>query len=324
MSFVIRPGENLPHALKRVGRAELRKGRKALEHGISPGSAAENAHALRVATKKVRALARMVEPVVGRKARQANRQIGACADLMATVRDADVAVHTFEKLRAELPARMRGATDGVRAALAERLRHEAHSLETGGGGKKTLRKLRRALHQQQDRVTHWTPAGRRWKKRWKKHWKTAGAGLESGYRRARKSMHRAYRDPNGDTFHAWRRAVKAHRYQVRLLAPCAPDELNRRAVELARLAEWLGDEHDLTMLRRTLRANRSWFGEESDAYYEVIRRIDRQRREKRLRALPLGEQLFAERPRELGRRMRQHFRDFRSTPVPAGRAANAA
>jgi len=320
MSFIIHPGENLPHALKRAGRAELRKGRKALQRGIAPGSAAETAHALRVATKKVRALARMVEPVVGRKARQANREIGACAALMAAVRDADVAVRTFEKVRAQLPARMRGATDGARAALAERLRHEAHSLDTAGGGDKTLRKLTRALHEQQHRVSRWIPRGRRWKNRWK----TAGAGLESGYRRARKAMHRAYRDPNGDTFHAWRRAVKAHRYQLRLLSPCAPAELNRRAAELGRLAEWLGQEHDLTMLRRTLRANRSWFGEESDAYYEVIRRIDQQRREKRLQALPLGEQLFAEPPRELGRRMRQHFRDFRRTPAPEGKAANAA
>ena len=316
MSYAVHPGERLSRALKRVTRGELRKGRKLLETSVDPGSAAASAHALRVATKKVRAIARLVEPVVGRRARRANRAIAACAGAMAAVRDADVAVRTFEKVRASLPPRMRATTNTVRAALAERLRHEAQRLEKGAEGKRTLRKLRRALHHQQDGVARWTPGGNRWR--------SVGPGLEAGYRRARQTMTRAYREPNGDTFHAWRRAVKAHRYQVRLLSAWAPDELNPRAAELGRLAECLGDEHDLTMLRRTLRANRFWFGEESETYYEVIRRIDQQRREKRMRALPLGEQLFAEPPRALARRMRQHFRDFRRIPAPAPTTAQAA
>lgn len=316
MSYAIRPGESLSHAIKRVGRAELRKGRKALKSPVPPGAVAQSAHALRVATKKVRAIARMVEPAIGRKARQAQRAIAACADVVAAVRDADAAVRTFEKVRAALPVRMRHATDGVRAALAERLRHEAHVLGPAGEHKRTLPRLGRALHHEQRRVVRWTPDDNRWK--------VAGPGLEAGYRRARKTMRRAYREPNGDTFHAWRRAVKAHRYQVKLLAPWAPDELTARAAELDRLAEWLGDEHDLTMLRRALRANRFWFGEEADTYYEVIRRIDQQRREKRLLALPVGEQLFAEPPRALARRMRQHFRDFRRSAAPVAKVATAA
>jgi len=323
MSYVIHAGESLAHALKRVGRAELRKGRKALDDGAPRLTAAENAHALRLATKKVRAIARLVEPVVGRKARQANRALGACADVLAPVRDADAAVRTFEKVRAALPVKMRSATNPVRAALAERLRHEAQAMDPTGDGKRSLRKLRRALRHQQGRVAEWAPGSKGQGGRSKNRWTTAGPGLEAGYRRARKAMHRAYREPSGDTFHAWRRAVKAHRYQIRLLSPWAPDELTPRADELGRLAELLGDEHDLTMLRRTLRANRSWFGEEADTYYEVIRRIDQQRREKRLRASPAGEKLFAERPRALARRMRQHFREFRRRSAPAPRAQAA-
>lgn len=311
MSYTVQAGESLSHAVKRVSRAELRHARKALEHPT--GSAADDAHALRLATKKVRAVARLVEPVMGRRARRANHALGGCADMLASVRDAGVAVRTFETVRATLPARMRSATDGVRAALAERLRHESRKTDPGGDGKRVLRKLRRVLRRQHEEVSRWAPDGH--------GWKAIGQGLQAGYRRARRAMHRAYRDPNGDTFHAWRRAVKAHRYQVRLLSPCAPDELKARAADLARLGEWLGDEHDLTMLRRTLRANRSWFGDESEAYYEVIRRIDQQRREKRMRALPVGEQLFAEPPRALARRMRQHFRDFRRSSATVAEAA---
>ena len=315
MSHAIRPGERLSHAIERVARAELRKGRKGLKAPVAPGTAATSAHTLRLATKRVRAITRLVQPAVGRKARRANHAIGACADVMAPVRDADAAVRTFEKVRAALPPRARSSTDAVRVALAERLRHEAKKLEAAEG-KRILRKLRRALHQQQDAVARWTPGGDRWS--------AVGPGLQAGYRRARKTMHHAYQQPNGDTFHAWRRAVKAHRYQIRLLSPCAPAELDARAAELAQLAECLGDEHDLTMLRRTLRANRFWFADESDIYYELIRRIDQQRREKRQQALPLGDRLFAERPGALARRMRRHFRDFRREPGPQVGAANAA
>jgi len=313
MSYAVRPGEDLSHAMRRVGRTELRKGRRVLKKVAPPSAAAANAHALRLATKKVRAIVRLVEPASGRRARKAGHALGACADMMAPVRDADAAVRTFEKLRGALPLRMRQATDGVRAALAERLRHETQMMDGAGEGKRTLRRLRRALHHEQRRVDRWIPTQDRWQ--------TVGPGLEAAYRRARKAMHRAYREPNGDTFHAWRRAVKAHRYQIKLLTPWAPDELTVRAAELDRLGQWLGEEHDLTMLRRTLRANRFWFGEEADTYYEVIRRIDQQRREKRLRALPVGEQLFAEGPRALARRMRQHYRDFRRAAAPALKVA---
>lgn len=258
----------------------------------------------------------MVGPSAGRKARRAERAIGACADMVASVRDAAAAVTTFEGVRAALPVRMRAGTDGVRAALAERLRHEAQQLESPGKkmtGNRDVRKLRKALQRQQAGVEQWVPRGN--------GWRLVGPGVEAAYREARKTMARAYREPNGDTFHAWRRAVKAHRYQVRLLSSLAPDELEPRAKQLGQLAELLGEEHDLTLLRRALRANRFWLGEDGDTYYEVIRRIDQQRREKRVRAQPLGEQLFSERPSALVRRLRQHFREFRRAAAPVAAAA---
>jgi CHAD domain-containing protein len=221
------------------------------------------------------------------------------------LRDADAAVRTFGKLRAALPARMRPGTDVARAALAERLRHAQQQAEDS----RSMHKLARALRRQERRVAGWTPDG--------DGWKSVGPGFALGYQRARKAMHRAYRKPSGETFHAWRRAVKAHRFQVRFACAWLPAELNARAAELAILAECLGDEHDLTMLRRTLRANRFWFGEEGETYYEVLRRIDRRRREKRTQAQPLGERLFAEPPRALVGRIRRGFRDFRRARAAA-------
>ena len=313
MSYELHPGEKLGRALKRVNRTELRKGRQAmagrkalaagkvLPQSPLPSRAAKNAHVLRVATKKVRAMARLVEPVVGRKARRADRAIGACADVVAPLRDADAAVRTFGKLRAALPARMRRGTDVARAALTERLRHEQQQAEDP----RSLRKLTRALRREQQRVGGWTPDG--------DGWKSVGPGFALGYQRARRAMHRAYRKPTGETFHAWRRAVKAHRFQVRFASAWLPAELDARTDALATLAEYLGDEHDLTMLRRTLRANRFWFGEEGETYYEVLRRIDQQRREKRVQAQPLGEQLFAEPTGALLGRIREGFRAYRRT-----------
>jgi CYTH domain-containing protein len=55
-------------------------------------------------------------------------------------------------------------------------------------------------------------------------------------------------DPTDDRLHAWRKAVKYLWYQVQLVHDAAPSVLGPLAAELDRLAETLGDDHDLSVL----------------------------------------------------------------------------
>ena len=73
-------------------------------------------------------------------------------------------------------------------------------------------------------------------------------GAKRGYRRARQEMENVAAEPEDLRFHAWRRRVKDHWYQMRLI-----EGLNGRAHarvrQLNQLQTWLGDDHNLVVLR---------------------------------------------------------------------------
>src|SRR5262249_57229403 len=86
------------------------------------------------------------------------------------------------------------------------------------------------------------------------------AGIRRGYQRARKAMAQVQAHPEDVLFHAWRRRVKDHWYHVRLL-----DGLNRRADtrarRLHRLETWLGDDHNLVLMRAAILSAPARFGD---------------------------------------------------------------
>jgi hypothetical protein len=72
------------------------------------------------------------------------------------------------------------------------------------------------------------------------------------------------------------------------------------------LSDLLGDDHDLAVLRNTLKAEPECFGGETDVQ-AFIGLIDRRRIELQSLARPLGERLFAEEPGQLAGRFRAYW-----------------
>jgi hypothetical protein len=126
------------------------------------------------------------------------------------------------------------------------------------------------------------------------------AAVSETYAWGRKAMAAAYRAGDGAAFADWRRAVKYHAYHVRLLAELWPDELGGRLEVLDRLAELLGEDHDLAVHARHAPVE--------GAARERLALV--QQRQQALRALarPLGRRLFAERPASFVRRHRGHWK----------------
>jgi len=292
VAFEIRKGESLRSALKRVARAELRRARRVARDGERPLS--DRAHGLRAALKRARALIRLTRSVRGKRARAAERQLRDSARKLAALRDAHVVVRTFDQLTAELPHPVGPGVAAVRARLVTSLRDRRDAFEEAGRFQAVAERLR----SHQDQIDSWLPG------RTEDEWTVVGPGLEAGYRRAREAMRRAYARPNGAAFHAWRRAVKAHRFQVRFVRPVSRKDLAARVERLAALGELLGVEHDLTVLRETLGPGGDGGGT------GLLRLLERRQRELRAQARPLGEALFADRPRDVRRRFRDDLRRF--------------
>jgi CHAD domain-containing protein len=306
MAFRFRRGESLQHGVKRMARAELddarevwMQARRSLDHRV---------HEVRTATKKVRALARLVGPAVGSPARRSDRRLGRVARAVSGLRDAQVILASFDQLASDHAGGLSQSLRSARAALAKRLREQTRSFDESHREKEVAEQLRREAR----RIKRWKAS--------QDGWGLVGAGLRAGYRKARKAMRRALADPNGVTFHAWRRAVKSHRFQLRALKPLWPALLGARIAQLETLGEWLGNEHDLTILEETLVAERACFVEDRDCA-RILGALEKRRDELRAETRPLGKRLFAERPSAFAARLHEYFRAFQKEPPGIAAAA---
>jgi hypothetical protein len=127
-------------------------------------------------------------------------------------------------------------------------------------------------------------------------------GIAQGYARARRALRCVTDSPEDVGFHTWRRRVKDHWYHMRLLEAVHPP-VRRRIQRLKKLEHWLGDDHNLVLLRTTLLEARSAFGDER-ATAVVLGCIEKYEARLRKRALRLGERLFSSKPRAFGKSIR--------------------
>jgi CHAD domain-containing protein len=129
-------------------------------------------------------------------------------------------------------------------------------------------------------------------------------GFERAYRRGRKAMRAIEAAPRDERFHEWRKRAKDHRYHLELLRDLWPAPVKARRAEVRTLADLLGDEHDLSVLRATLEAEAERFGDGAGLLLELARR---QQEELRATMWPRGQRLYAERPKALVRRYRRYW-----------------
>lgn len=297
MSFRIGIDETVPRAIRRLARKQLRGAVQTLGDGRQ--SLAERVHHMRTSAKKVRALAQLVRPRVGRPAARVERRLKKVARATSALRDDEMLLATFDALIPGLASEV-GSTSlrRARVKLTARLRATIRAFEADHRLPKLAARLRRA---------------RRETKLWMLRGKDRGLpvlGLVRGYRSARRTMKQAQQEDSSSAFHRWRKAVKAHGYQLRLFALKLKllQDTGQQSEALGRLSDLLGHEHDLTVLEQVVGTDRACFPNERDRA-RLLALIDDRRQTLRSEALVLGAQLFSNRPRAVRRRLREEVRE---------------
>lgn len=128
-------------------------------------------------------------------------------------------------------------------------------------------------------------------------WKDLRSALRRSYRRAREAWRHACVEPKPRALHDWRRHTKELFYHATLCHGIAPDFMEELAGELEVLGEFLGDDHDIVVLRELLERHPREIppGEARDAFFEMFTL----RREELLdAAFDLAGRTFAEPPDE--------------------------
>jgi hypothetical protein len=328
--FALLPEERPAEGLRRIAVGQLDLALELLEGDGEMCPEQRAVHETRKALKRLRALLRLLEDVIGERAYA--RESAAVRDAgrrLAGARDSEVIVSTLDGLLERHPRKL-----GRRASLA-RLRGRLVSerelaVERTLGDRATLEEVLGELRAARRRVAAWSLPEQR-------GLELVEPALRRVYRQGRRRYGRAQRG-KGDrarALHEWRKRVKDLRYAAEMLERRDPDadgsagdrrarerrgpgqrareRERRRATRLRRVArradelgEVLGEEHDLALLAARIRAEKG-----RDGAVKIGRRtrrtllklIERRRRDLRRRALREGAALYARRPRDFARRL---------------------
>lgn len=139
-------------------------------------------------------------------------------------------------------------------------------------------------------------------------WPCLGAGLELVYKRGRRALHEARDRPSPKAFHEWRKQVKYLRYALETLTPLWPQMIDEIADQAHELSDYLGAEHDLTVLTQTAVANSDTM--QNATLSALMALIERYQSELRQKALSLGLRLYEERPKAFAVRFAHYWSEW--------------
>jgi CHAD domain-containing protein len=297
MAFSWKAQKSSRSNLRRLARRQLQA---AIDELNDPfGDHADAIHDARLRLKKLRSLVRLVRRAAPAAYRRENEALRDAGRQLSSQRDRQAVVEAIDKLLAhaerewgESAARLRTLRQW-RDNFADSRRQEIGGAETNGMVEHVTGELRAAA----DRVKEWTDDARKER--------VVVTGFADSYRRARTALHAVLAQPTAENLHEWRKQIKHHRYQVRLFQHAWPALLEAHCEELKRLADLLGDDHDLVVLRQSITEHTS--AEPAQSLDELFALIERRRCELQAEAVPLGKLLFAEKPKHLTRRFMNYW-----------------
>lgn len=286
---------------RRVARAQIAAALQALKRRPLSDKAV---HEARKSLKKARAMLRLLRPAIGGATyRRENAALRDIARPFSEIRDARVLLQTLDALvrRSRGSGRPTGLSELQHVLREDRAAVRAKLLRGSGSIVGQLQALREAHR----RAGRWR-VGR-------KGWAVLGAGLTRVYGQGRRALALARRDPTAARLHEWRKQTKYLWHQLQVLEPLDP-AVARRAGLAHRLADTLGEDHDLWVLRATVAARVSV----GAGRRQLLGLIDQRTERLRAQAFALGRELYADTGTELEARLHGLWRSWRRRPRRAG------
>jgi CHAD domain-containing protein len=274
MAYEFLPGEPIPDTVRRIYREQLDR--------IGVHLAAGEVHEARKRMKETRALLRLVRKALGDEFVVESTWLRDAAHSLTAARDAEAMVETLEKLRKKTDDR--------------ELRQDI------GRAKRSVRARSRRLGTQSTIAEDLLTAARTrtsFPSGIPDRFSTIGKGLERTYLAGLRAFNRARVSHSPTDLHSLRRRVKDQWYQVRLLCAAAPEILESYAEAIKRLSDFLGEHHDLTLLRGSL---------DRERFARLLDLAGSRGGELENEALALARVVFAEEPRAWRDRIRAYWR----------------
>jgi CHAD domain-containing protein len=254
---------------------------------------AGDVHLVRVTIKRLRALLRLIRPMITERVfAQENTRLKKAAWRLSLARDSDVARQTL----ATLP--VSSDRDAVASVLAGFSNNDESPIEIS----KAMNEIELDLEQTRLEFHQIRISGQ--------EWEAIGPGLEDVYRQCRKRMRSALRQGDDEAFHKWRIRVKNLYYELQMLQPVWPDRLVKMVADLRQLEEKIGADHDLVVLKQSLLKTPDAFGG-IKAVEHVVGPLNEKSKQLRREAEPLGKAILDQTSRRFVRELGQYWSKWR-------------
>lgn len=293
MAFRLKADAPIGREVRRIVLRQLDLARSELT-SIGDPESDEAIHDARRRVKKIRAILRLIRPVLDKAFRAADPDLRRVSKMLAPVADGKGVIDTLNTLarryRKSLP---RSSVAALRADLLDR---EAR-VDAQAARDHILEKASSALLAHREEVKSWrlSTAG----------FRAVAPGLQESARRARNAMVATWKHPTAAHFHAWRRHVKAHWFHVRLLEAHCGNHLMPLQRRLEALDGILGEYHNLVLLREVLVADSALSRQDAAGCMRVVANYQRVLRQN---AQAVGLRIYSEKPRVFVRRVRHYWR----------------
>jgi CHAD domain-containing protein len=283
MGYRLEADESFPEGIKRIAREQLDQ---AVHQLTEADDRDEAVHEARKHFKKIRAVLRLVRDEIGEDVYQPENVCYRDAGRkLAPVRDSFIQVETLDALTTRFAETLAlDAFGALRDALVRRHADTKHRILEQ---ERAADEVVAALSEARGRMAHWPV----------EHDAAAAFdhGLRRVYKRGRNRLADARDEPTVETLHEWRKRVKYLWYHTRILQPIWSAPLDQLADATHDLSSYLGDYHDLAVLRQTVVEEPDLCGDGHVAQH-LIGLIDRRRAELQAAAWPLGERIYVETP----------------------------
>lgn len=260
-------------------------------------------HEARKHIKRARAMLRLMRPAIGRSSYEhEDETLRAAARELNAHRDADVLLRGCDRIgRHMMRSSPKADVAPLRATLARARKAVRHPSES-----RAIPRARVLLRQCQSRGRYWDVAD---------EWSLLAKGLKTTYRKGRTALHAVRHAATAEHLHAWRKQAKYTWHQLEAIRGMAPERIDRMTRRFRRLSDYLGDDHDLAILR--VRARDRSAGLDKSSSRALVDTIDRRRGRLQAQALDLGQRLYRDSPREFMARLAQFARSAPSRPRSA-------
>lgn len=249
-----------------------------LDHKSEDINLNKTIHYSRKHCKNIRGLLRFIAPVFKGDYKYEDAWYRDCAKILSNLRDTQSVLEAYDKLVEE------GEREKFQTIYDKLESGHQQTANQDNALEKAVEEFLKRIEEGRERIKEWEFR--------KKGFKVIAKGLEKTYKGCYNKMNNSYANPIEENFHDWRKQVKYHKFHMILLSFLSKD-LEKRVKIVDSLAEDLGDDHDLYVLKHKIGEDRNSYGEEA-VMSEFLELVEQKQKKLKEAARKKGKKLYKE------------------------------